>query len=235
MHMPREITQAFPFPENVLAQPKYTDDRLWLPEHGQAPYPLVVRITTAEDVSQEAEELNRAGYAVFSCYADQNMERDKAACAIWQEAMEQKLETLLCSHPELDAQRVFVDGWLTAFLIFHSHRFKAAIQRPALINPTTAYGNCAAGWAEPFGGSLEEMLLALAEQSVLTDVDDCKTPCLVLYREGDLRYSREQSEQLYAAMKDRNPDVPCRMAVFTSRQWEACAMQEIMNWWKRFL
>lgn len=143
--------------------------------------------------------------------------------------------TLLQKYPVLDARRVFVDGWLAAYLIFHTQRFRAAIQRPALINPTTAYGNCAAGWRKPFGNSLEEMLLSLAEHSVLTDVDACKTPCLILCREDEMRYSREQSEQLYAAIKDRDPDVTCRMAVFTARQWERHGMQEVVDWWKRFV
>jgi len=36
-------------------------------------------------------------------------------------------------------------------------------------------------------------------------------------------------------MKDRNPDVPCRMAVFTQRQWQKHGQREVGEWWRRFL
>lgn len=233
-HMPYVITQAFPLTQEEQRK-DILPDRLWLPVQVTDTCPLIVRVTNGEDVSQELERLTEEGFAVYTWYADQTAaERDLSACAILQEKLEQQLDLLLQEHPVLDAQRVFVDGWLSAYLIFHTQRFKAAIQRPALINPTTAYGNCTAGWVEPFGDSLEEMMLTLAERSVLRDVDACKTPCLVLWSEETLRYSREQSEELYAAMKDRNPDVVCRMAVFTKAQWEKHGLREIVAWWERF-
>ena len=233
-HAPRVITQTFPMKRNVMDKIQI-EERLCLPESAVGKYPLLVRVSAGEDVSAEAEHLLAEGCAVYICYADQvRMERDKSACAAWQENLNHKLDTILAANTAIDPQRIYVDGWISAYLIFHSQCFAAAIQRPALINPTTAYGNCAAGWVEPFGNSLEEMMLELAKQSVLTDVDDCKTPCLVLYREGDTNYSREQSEELYGAMKDRNPDVPCRMAVFTDAQWDKHCMNEILAWIKRF-
>lgn len=170
-HLPCEITQAFPLPQEKRKQ-RNLPDQLWLPEPVPEKCPLVVRITDGEDVSREVERLTGEGLAVYTWYADQAAaERDREACAGLQTELERQLDILLQSHPVLDAQRVFVDGWLTAHLIFHTRRFKAAIQRPALIDPSTAYGNCAAGRVEPFGSSLEEMLLTLAEQSVLADVD----------------------------------------------------------------
>lgn len=234
-HMPRVVARAFPPPQAARSK-AVLQARLWLPTQLPERCPLVVRVTGGEDVSREVERLTQEGFAVYVWYADQETaERDLSACAVLQTELEQQLDKLLQEHPVLDEKTVFVDGWMSAYLIFHTQRFKAVIQRPALINPTTAYGNCTAGWTEPFGNSLEEMMLVLAERSVLVDVDACKTPCLVLWTEGELRYSREQSEQLYAAMKDRNPDVACRMAVFTETQWEKHGLREIMNWWKRFL
>lgn len=232
-HMPRIITQAFSPAPCALCE--RVPDRLRLPEHPAEKCPLIVRITSGEDVSPEAERLVNEGFAVYTFATEQRTaERDLRSCETLRSALEEKLDALLREYPALDAGNVFVDGWLAAYLIFHTQRFRAAIQRPALINPSTAYGNCAAGWVERFGTSLEEMMLALAERSVLADVDNCKTPCLILYTEGERYYSREQSEQLYAAIKDRDPDVDCRMAVFTARQWETHGLQEIVNWWKRF-
>ena len=232
-HAPRIITQAFPPRRSATHAP--VEEKLYLPSSAGDKCALLIRISAGEDVSAEIAPLLAENCAVFVCYADQpRLERDKAACAAWQAQLDATLDRLLAEHPNLDPQRLYVDGWLSAYLIFHSGRFAAAIQRPALINPTTAYGNCAAGWVEPFGSTLEEMMLTLAGQSVLTDVDACTTPCLVVYQEGNADYSREQSEELYGAMKDRNPDVPCRMAVFTPEQWEKRGMQEIIGWIKRF-
>lgn len=232
-HQPVQIQQAFPVPGTPAAQTEQQEQLYWPQKPNGA---LILRIFDREVPAEEAARLNAEGFAVYALPADQiAMERDEAACTLWQQHMEARLDALLTAHPQLDAQRVGVDGWLAAYLIFHTERFAAAVQRPALINPTTAYGNCTAGWVERFGESLEEMMLALAEQSVLRHVDNCRTPCMVLWNEGEKRYSREQSEQLYAAMKDRNPDVACRMAVFTQRQWQKHAAGEQISWWKRFL
>lgn len=232
-HQPMHIHQAFPVPGTPEKQPSRQEQLYWPEKPNGA---LILRIFDREAVSIEAAQLNAEGFAVYALPAEQiAMERDEAAVTAWIQTMEAKLDELLGAHPQLDAQRVGVDGWLAAHIIFQTERFAAAVQRPALINPSTAYGNCAAGWVERFGNTLEEMMLALAEQSVLVHVDSCRTPCLVLWQEGEQRYSREQSEQLYAAMKDRNPDVPCRLAVFTERQWHKHAAGELLRWWKRFL
>jgi hypothetical protein len=36
-------------------------------------------------------------------------------------------------------------------------------------------------------------------------------------------------------MKDRNPEIPCRMTVFTEIQWQKHALNELTCWWRRFL
>lgn len=235
-HEPKVIANPFQPAEIINEIPRNdTDNYLLIPEESIGPFPLIVRVTSGEDISDEVNMLTREGYGVFHYYADQKYgERDLRICALYQKDLEFKLEKVIIENPMIDTERIYVDGWLSAYLIFHTNRFRAAIQRPALINPTTAYGNCAAGWVERFGESLEEMMMKLADRSVLADVDHCKTPCLVLWCESELMYSREQSEQLYSAMKDRNPDVDCRMVVFSETQWEKYSLSEIIGWLKRF-
>lgn len=232
-HQPVLIDQAFPIPGTPDVQTAVSE-QLYLPENAQS-CPLIVRAADFDDLSGEIRALNDAGYAVYVCFAPQKeLERDEDACNVWLEQLNKKLDALLQKHPQLDEARMGVDGWIAAYVIFHSGRFSAAVQRPALINPATAYGNCAAGYAERFGDSLQDMMCKLAQKSVLKDVDSCRTPCLVVWQAGEKRYSREQSEQFYAAMKDRNPEIPCRMTVFTEIQWQKHALNELTCWWRRF-
>ena len=208
-------------------------DRLLFPDTPPASCPLVVIIEDETACTREAEALKDQGYAVFCREADRRMERDRESCLLWQRELEEKLAALFDEYPCLDRNRVFLDGWMSAFLVFHSHGFRAAVQRPALLDRASAYGSCPAGWVEPFGGSLMEMLCTLAKQSVIADADSCKTPLLVLYQ-PDPRYTPEQSEILYSIMKDRNPDVPCRLAVFPETAAPERVLREVTDWWKRF-
>lgn len=232
-HAPIYITHRFPTKEDTAAEcPR--QDSLLLPEHGNFPCPLIVLIEEEVDRSQEAALLNSQGYAVFRCQAHRSMERSKEDCLRWQQSLEQKLDALLGEHPQLDGNRLYLDGWLAAFVIFHSHRFRAAVQRPALLDRASAYGCCSRGWEAPFGDSLREMLRVLTEQSVIVDADSCKTPLLVLHPLADRRYPPEQSEILYSMMKDRNPEVPCRLAVFPETASPERISREVTEWWKRF-
>lgn len=232
-HSPIQITHRFPMEEETAAEcPR--QDRLLLPEHVDADCPLIVLIEEEADRSREAALLNSQGYAVLRCQAHRSMERSREDCLSWQEHFEQKLDALLIDHPQLDGNRLYLDGWLAAFVIFHSHRFRAAVQRPALLDRASAYGCCDTGWEAPFGDSLREMLQVLTEQSVIVDADNCKTPLLVLHPLADRRYPPEQSEILYSIMKDRNPEVPCRLAVFPESASPERIAREVTDWWKRF-
>lgn len=242
-HDPQIIKQIASREELILAAEQvFPDPVLYLPytnrtesDPGKNIVPLVVCISGGEPMHAEAEVLRRAGYAVYACYASQiGLERDASALQMWMQKLEEDLDRRFEQYQCLDASALYIDGWPAFSVITRTKRFRAAIQRPALINLSTAFGTCTAGWMIPDGRPLEIRMYEAAEQSVLTRIDDCATPCLIVYDEGNLRYAREQSEQLYAAMKDRNPQIPCRMAVFTKAQWENCLMQEILQWLRRF-
>ena len=234
LHNPRAIETVYS-PCNESEKIVNIEDGLYLPKKSSFTVPLLVRVTGGEDVSKERKALTESGWAVYLLTMDQaSIEQDLSACEKKKEELLEKIEKLLAENNFLDRKRVYLDGWFTAYVIFHTDFFRAAIARPALVNRTTAYGLCPAGEPTMNSGTLYEEMISLAEGSVLIDVDNCKTPCLVFYREGNPRYSREQSEELYSAMKDRNPEIPCRMAVFTPKQWEKYEIDELMTWLKRF-
>lgn len=232
-HAPIYVAPAAP-PERAASNPQSRPDRLLLPEKLTGPCPLAVLLEDDRDWAWEAEQLKQLGYAVFCCEAPRSMERSRESCLDWQLSFEKKLEELFAAQPCLDRSRVFLDGWLSAFLVFHPNGFRAAVQRAALLDLASAYGNCAAGQTAPFGSSFREMLRSLTEQSVIAEADSCKTPLLVLYQQGEDRYCPEQSEILYSVMKDRNPEVPCRLAVFPETASKERVLREITDWWSRF-
>ena len=55
------------------------------------------------------------------------------------------------------------------------------------------------------------------EKSPIRNIDQMKTPLLILQGEKDYRCAMEQAEQMFIAMKDRNPEVPVRLVVFQER------------------
>ena len=69
--------------------------------------------------------------------------------------------------------------------------------------------------------SLKEKMEALAAVSVLTGIDGFTLPLLIACDASNPFYAREQAEQLYSAMKDRNPSVPCEMLVFGTHTIES--------------
>ena len=232
-HAPILVTLAAP-PETAASDSPIRPDRLLLPEKLTAPCPLAVLIEDDRDCAWEAEQLKNQGYAVFCCEARRSMEGSRESRLDWQLSFEKKLEELFTAQPCLDRSRVFLDGWMSAFLVFRSNGFRAAVQRAALLDMASAYGNCAPGQTAPFGSSFKEMLRSLTEQSVIAEADSCKTPLLVLYQQGEERYCPEQSEILYSVMKDRNPEVPCRLAVFPETASKERVLREITDWWRRF-
>ena len=90
-----------------------------------------------------------------------------------------------------------------------------------------------------------ENLLSRAEKSPIGKIDRMKTPLLILHGEKDYRCSLEQGEQMFIAMKDRNPEVPVRFVVFPgenhgiTRQgkvhFQIAHLRELTEWFVRFL
>lgn len=229
-HEPIFVTRSFPEDTTEYVP---TREGLWLPEVMQEDTPLVVCIPGCSEPPVKA--YTAAGFGVLVLAAHQpELETDPESFARFAPLVQSRLQEALDSEPRLSREKLYLDSWMSMGLTAEIALFRAAVQRPALSDRASAWGNCAAGWCEPFGDSPMQMLRSLSEQSVITCVDRCRTPLLVLYQEGNPRYSREQSEIFYSAMKDRNQDIPCRLAIFPEQADQARIHQEILNWWNRF-
>jgi dipeptidyl aminopeptidase/acylaminoacyl peptidase len=107
-------------------------------------------------------------------------------------------------------------GHMTNRIIGTSTRFKAAVSQRNLCNLATSYGTGDQGfiWSEEGTESQMNNFIERVKKSPIKNIDSMKTPLLILHGEKDYRCSLEQAEQLFIAMKERNPEIPVRMVIF---------------------
>ncbi|HVT72003.1 MAG TPA: S9 family peptidase [Lacunisphaera sp.] len=112
--------------------------------------------------------------------------------------------------PFVDRQRQVVTGgsyggYLTAWIVGHDHRFKAAIAQRGVYDLATFYGEGNAWWLLPkyWGGFPWEPEIRhhLDRDSPLTYVDAITTPLLIEHGDADFRTGFVQSQILYKALK----------------------------------
>ncbi len=95
-------------------------------------------------------------------------------------------------------------GYLTAWIVGHDHRFKAAFAQRGVYDLTTFMGEGNAWRLTPnyFGLPWQPKDFELLKsESPYTYVDKIKTPLLIKHGENDLRTGVIQSEMLYKSMK----------------------------------
>jgi dipeptidyl aminopeptidase/acylaminoacyl peptidase len=95
-------------------------------------------------------------------------------------------------------------GHLSAWLIGHTDRFKAAIPEQGIYNHISAYGVSDAGvelMTHELGGAPHEQPQRYWELSPLAHAHKCKTPTLLIQGEADVRCPMEQAEQLYTVLR----------------------------------
>lgn len=116
----------------------------------------------------------------------------------------------------VDPERLVVTGgsyagYLTAWIVAHDQRFKAAVAQRGVYDLTTFFGEGNAWrlveWA--FGGFPWESNIRpiLQRESPLTHVLRIRTPLLIMHASQDLRTGVSQSEMLYRALKVLNRSV----------------------------
>ena len=116
----------------------------------------------------------------------------------------------------IDTERAFLTGgsyagYLTAWIIAHDHRFKAAVAQRGVYDLETFFGEGNA-WIlvkEAFGGFPwePETAAVLKRESPFTYVDRITTPFLIIHSSSDLRTGVTQSEMMYRALKELNRPV----------------------------
>ena len=124
--------------------------------------------------------------------------------------------TEAAKEPWVDADRQVLTGgsyagYLTAWIVGHDHRFKAAVAQRGVYYLPTFMGEGLAWRLVPdhFGGYpwQPEIKTILDRESPLTYVNEIKTPLLIKHDDLDLRAGVIQSEMLYKSLKILNKPV----------------------------
>jgi dipeptidyl aminopeptidase/acylaminoacyl peptidase len=95
-------------------------------------------------------------------------------------------------------------GFMTAWLVGHTNRFRAAVSQRGCYNFASFYGTSDIGpWFGDYilGGPVYEREALYRERSPLTYARDMRTPLLLIHSEQDLRCPIEQAEQLFVQLR----------------------------------
>ena len=203
----------------------------------------------------EAQVLAGAGYAVLMCnprgsagYGEDHarairgrMGTDDAADVL------AFLEGALDAIPGLDPDRLGIlggsyGGYLTAWVIAHEHRFRAAVVERGFLDPASFVGSADIGWFFP-GEYTGWDPAAMAAQSPMARAGDVRTPTLVIHSEEDWRCPVEQAQRYYAAL--RLAGTEAELLLFPGENHELsrsgtphhrlARFEHILRWWARHL
>ncbi|MTI95906.1 MAG: S9 family peptidase [Firmicutes bacterium] len=230
-------------------------------------YPVVLYIHGGPQVSwtaawwHEFQALAASGHAVVYCdprgSAGYGHDFVSGAYAWSQEPMDDLMayvDAALEKYPYLDGGRLGVTGgsyggYMTVKLVGRlNHRFKAAVGQRILCNPATSYGTGDMGFISSSPSkprSFKEYIFNRTKGNPITWIDKMKTPFLILHGMLDYRCSAEQAEQLFIAMKERNPEIPVRMVLFPGENHDLTRsgkitaqmrhLDELVNWFVNYL
>jgi dipeptidyl aminopeptidase/acylaminoacyl peptidase len=194
---------------------------LFRPPHLKPPYETVLYIhggpfmTFGHSYQEDFLELVGAGYAVaFANPRGSTGYGDAFSTPIVGRWGELELDDFtrfldaLVSRGLADPDRLAVmgysgGGFLSAWLIGHSDRFRAAIPEQGIYNMASAHGaSDASGYFEfLMGGAPHERPERYWSQSPLAYAHRVTTPTLLIQGEDDLRCPMEQAEQYYTALR----------------------------------
>ncbi len=115
----------------------------------------------------------------------------------------------------VDSSKMAVMGWsyggyMTAWVVSQTSRFKAAMMGAGLSNMLSMYGTTdIPGYIASFynGGPTKENLPLYNARSAITFVDQVTTPLLILHGGNDYRVPIGQATEYYRAIKERGKTV----------------------------
>jgi dipeptidyl aminopeptidase/acylaminoacyl peptidase len=151
------------------------------------------------------------------------------------------VDSILAKYAWIDRDRLGVTGgsyggFMTNWIVSHTHRFKAAVTLRSISNFVSDEGtrDAAYGHARDFGGDLFENFEYYWKTSPLSHAAAVKTPTLILHSDNDLRVPLEQGEQWFRALG--NGGVTTELVIFPrenhnlTRSGEPKHLVESLNW-----
>lgn len=254
----------------ILSKDRKVELQVWLTHPvnriANTKYPAVLYIhggpacTYTADFWHEAQVLAAAGIAVIYSNPRGSAGYGQEFCGYgycWkQEAVDDLLSAVDASVEKgfIDADKVGVTGgsyggFMTNKLNGTTERFVAAVSQRSLINLVTSYGTGDMGFWSDEPGHEEKSLLEFFKdrknRSLIRYIDNMKIPLLILHGYRDQRCGFEQAEQLFVAMKDRNPEVPVRLVMFPGENHQITRtgkvqnqirhLHEMVEWFKKYL
>ena len=121
-----------------------------------------------------------------------------------------KAVDMACSWPWVDAGRLGVTGgsfggFMTNWIVGHTHRFRAAVTDRSICNLHSFYGTSDIGfhfgYRETGGADLWDHEERLMQMSPLRYAKNVKTPIMITHSDQDYRCPLEQAEQWYVALR----------------------------------
>ena len=159
---------------------------------------------------------------------------------------------LACTWKWVDTARLGLTGgsyggFMTAWLVGHTERFKAAVSQRGCYNFSSFYGTSDIGpWFGDYilGGPVYERAALYAERSPLTYAPRMRTPLLLIHSENDLRCPIEQAEQLFVQLRRigkctvemvRFPEESHNLSRSGRPDRRVERLQRIVGWFDRYL
>ncbi len=157
----------------------------------------------------------------------------------------------MAQQPYIDPNRMGVTGgsyggYMTAWIIGHTDRFKAAVAQRVVSNMISMWGSSDYNWEfeQEFGGKPPwENAENFWRQSPLAHIGAAKTPTLVIHSEQDLRCDLEQGLQLFVALKYLGveaelvlfPEEPHGLSRTGRTDRRVARLEHMLRWFDRYL
>ncbi|MCM2271476.1 MAG: S9 family peptidase [candidate division Zixibacteria bacterium] len=150
----------------------------------------------------------------------------------------------------VDAKRIGVTGgsyggWMTNWIIGHTHRFKAAVTQRSVTDLISFTGSSDIGYAgsREFDGFPWTNKANYEKCSPIYYMEKVKTPVLIIHNERDLRCHIEQAEQMFVKLKVlgktvefvRFPDEPHGLSRHGRPDRRKARLEWILKWFSRYL
>ncbi len=136
-------------------------------------------------------------------------------------------------------------GYMTNWVVGHTHRFKAAVTQRSVVDLRTFFGSSDLGWLwrHEFGGQYWENPEGYERMSPLTYAGNIRTPLLIIHSENDLRCAIEQGEQLYTRLKYlrrttelvRFPEEPHGLSRHGRPDRRIARLEFIVDWFDKYM